>query len=62
MNDQPNNTCEMMLDASRAALAGDTDRLCDLMELNEEWMQTEEERDAMRSLLSTLEDLSSAQQ
>ena len=62
MNDQPNNVCEMMVDASRAALEGDADRLNDLMALNEEWLQTNEERNAMRSLLSTLEDLGSAQQ
>lgn len=57
MSDTPNNTIEMMHTASVAAMTGDEATLLLCQEINNNWLQTEEERAAMEHVLQTLLEL-----
>jgi pyruvate kinase len=53
--DKPNNTVEMMEMAALAAEEDDTETLQMLRDVNQEWMQTVEEMNAMDYILDVLQ-------
>ena len=53
--DTPNNPAEMMKMAARAGEEDDVQTLQRLRDLNQAWLQTDEERDSMDYLLDVLQ-------
>jgi hypothetical protein len=51
---KPNNLSELLIAAADALDVRDNNRMQELIDVNDNWMQTDEEHDAQHTLLKTM--------